>query len=56
MSRVLLKEAEIGTVGELKAALDLMPDQVPVVDVFEEPLLLSWYRDEGTGEELIEIT
>jgi len=54
MTRTLLKEVEIATVGDLKMALEIMPDEVAVCDAFEEPLMLSWYRDNDTGEESIE--
>ncbi|HKI50503.1 MAG TPA: hypothetical protein VJ995_00375 [Geothermobacteraceae bacterium] len=57
MAIQLLKQVEgIETVGQLRAALEGIPDEKSFTDVFGEPVCLTWCRLEETGEELIEIT
>ena len=56
MSQIILREIpDIGTVGELKAALSQFPDDTPVSDCLDEPLLIEVLQDEGSRETSLSI-
>lgn len=54
LKRIWEKEP-IMTVGELREALADMADDMPICDGVGEPLIVSLFKDEETGERSIEI-
>ena len=53
--RRIWEKENIETVGALREALADMPDDMPVCDGVGEPLLVSLFEDEETGDRSIEI-
>lgn len=47
MMPTLIREFEVETVGELKQALSVIPDNMPVSDAVGELLCIRIYEDEG---------
>jgi hypothetical protein len=51
---MLMREKEIDgieTVGDLRSALADVPDEMPLKDCFDEPLMASLYQDKETGDQ-----
>lgn len=42
--------ADIETIGELRAAIADLPDDMSIGDAFDGTLVLGCYRDEETGD------
>lgn len=51
----LIKEIEVGTVGELRLALATSPDNMSFYDAVGELLILRFYEDEDDGEKFLEV-
>jgi hypothetical protein len=53
-----MREKEIDgieTVGDLRAALADVPDDMRLADCFDEPLLAKLHEDKETGDQHVEI-
>jgi len=55
MAAKFVRNMDIQTVGELKAAMADLPDDLPVYDSLGELLCLRIYEDDGTGEQFMEV-
>ena len=55
MARDRIWEKEVGTVGDLRAALADLPDEMDTVDVFGGEILLTLWRDTETDGRVIEV-
>lgn len=53
--RRLWEKEPIMTVGDLREALADMPDEMPICDGVGEPLIVSLFKDEETGDRSIEV-
>lgn len=55
MAAKFVRDMELETVGELKAALADLPDDMPVSDSLGELLCLRIYEDDDTDQRFMEV-